>query len=71
MAGGGVVFRRNSCSGVAGMKQIEIVGGGLAGLALGIAMRRREVPLLRIPRWIDSVDSLPGPAQAQAQAQAN
>jgi len=46
MAGGGVVFRRNSCSSVAGMKQIEIVGGGLAGLALGIAIRRREVPVI-------------------------
>ncbi len=28
------------------MKKIHIVGGGLAGLALGIALRRREVPVV-------------------------
>jgi 2-polyprenyl-6-methoxyphenol hydroxylase-like FAD-dependent oxidoreductase len=31
---------------VAGKKQITIVGGGLAGLTLGIALRRRDVPVV-------------------------
>ncbi len=37
----GLIARGGSCASVAKMKVIEIAGGGLTGLSLGIALRER------------------------------
>ena len=42
----GFIAGRDSCASLEGMKTIEIAGGGLAGLSLGIALRRMEIPVL-------------------------
>lgn len=41
----GLIARGASCASMAKMKVIEIAGGGLAGLSLGIALRERGVPV--------------------------
>ncbi len=46
MEGGGLIAGRAACASMAAMRRIEIAGGGLAGLSLGIALRRRGVPVL-------------------------
>jgi len=46
MEGGGFVAGWDTCGSLASVKDVEIVGGGLAGLSLGIALRRRGVPVL-------------------------
>jgi folate-dependent tRNA-U54 methylase TrmFO/GidA len=41
------------------MKPITIVGGGLAGLTLGIALRREGVPVTiwEPPAWVENLDA--------------
>lgn len=46
MERGGLIARGTSCASLAKMKTIEIAGGGLAGLSLGIALRERGVPVM-------------------------
>lgn len=46
MAGRGLIAWRAACASLAEMKGIEIAGGGLAGLSLGIALRRHGVPVV-------------------------